>query len=70
MVSRYCSGFKVQTDGRELCISKEGLMELVDYDREEVIRLEEVHVIYFLPLFRKMPPSFILFSGLQLWARS
>lgn len=51
----------------ELYISKEGLMELVDYDREEAIRLEEVNVIYSLSLFRKIPSSFILFPGLQLW---
>lgn len=50
----------------EIYISKEGLMELVDYDKEEAIRLEEVSVIYSLSLFRKIPSSFILFPGLQL----
>lgn len=42
-------------------------MESFDYDREEVIRLEEVNVIYFLPLFWMIPSSFMLFSGPQLW---
>lgn len=45
-------------------------MESVDYDREEAIGLEKVNVIYFLPLFRKIPSSFILFSHPQLWTWS
>lgn len=42
-------------------------MELVDYDREEVIRLEEVYVIYFLLFFSKILFFFILFFLIWGW---
>lgn len=47
MILRYYSDFKVLTDGGELWISKEGLMELIDYDREEAVRLEKVMLFTF-----------------------
>ena len=43
-------------------------MELVDYDREEAIRLEEVYVIHLLPLFSKISSFFTLFPSTWGWS--
>lgn len=59
----YCGDFKTLMDGRGLCITKEQIMKLVDYDREEAIRSGKANFTYFLILLRNIPSSFIFLLG-------